>query len=329
MALLLKIFKNKYEMLYNSIISESGTLVPKIVYHQFIKASKGFKPTTLVAPRTIEILRALNSSVLCDNFITAMLTLQYPDRVTNTVSSIRNYCYKDLEFLVEIFKLEIFIRSGDPALTNAVKALWDDLFDEYIEDPKREVEPTITNFTEYLLKKKVEKNVITKVRINYISYSLSASATNEIQTFEVRLHRIILSFFQELESLASGELKFFEIKSIKTEKGFPKPFVVLNHEILSDVVEIHRIKAREHAWPSLVPLNSWSGSFPNFGFGGSLSNKIDKCTNLVHCKSHVMLFDLVLPPELFYVINCFQTRGFRLCPSYNHIEHKSHPLHKL
>ena len=61
-----------------------------------------------------------------------------------------------------------------------------------------------------------------------------------------------------------------------------------------------------------MPLNDWAGEFPNFNFGGSLSNEIDRVDNLMHFKPHIIIFDFINNLELFFIINSLQKQGFKL-----------------
>jgi len=253
MMTLLCIFKKHHETAYNTIINDAENSIPFIINRTFITRRQAFKPTTFIAPKTILILQLIDNKAICDYFIQTLLLPLYPENVSNTTTSILRHASSNFMFLVEIFKLELFLRSNDIAVTKKVEKLYYELIDKFIGDPKEKYMPNIDNFLNYLLEKGVDKQVISTFHTSYIAFILSNKICQEINTFKKRITHFIAAFFESIEHL--GIFNVIEVPMLIGNKNFSKSFVVLKNEVLNEIREMHKIKVIEQSWPSLVPLN--------------------------------------------------------------------------
>ena len=248
---LLKIFKSYFNKQYNSIINDSLTTIPLIISRIFIERRQAFVPTTNIAPNTIRILQTMNHQEICDYFIECLMLPLMPDRISNTISLIRTKAFVQFKFLVEIFKLEIFIRSDKLEITLQIFELYNNFVEEFLAEPTEQTIPNIENFITYLLRLEIDKNIVTRLKVAYIVFVQLDSSVAKIHQFEKRINSFILAFYETIETM-----DIFEIQRVKTDPlDFEKPFVVLKQEILDEIKQIQKIKTREQAWPSLLPLN--------------------------------------------------------------------------
>ena len=313
---------------YNTLINNAHVLIPTIISRVFLDKRQAFVPTDKVAPQTMRVLKSMDTTKICDYFLECLMLPVFEGRVSNTINLIRGKAITQFNFLTEIFQLEIFLQSTVD-LDENFKIAHRDLIELFLLKPKERNSPNIQNYKKFLLsnlrKYKLSKNEVSQFLSDYIIFILSDSARKKVHMFEKRISSFILAFYQEIEPLS-----IFQVEHLKLNQyGFTQPFVILKSEILEEIKWIQQMKTKEQSWPSLLPLNKWSGKYPSFNYGGMLSNKFDKLNQLVHVKPHIILQDFIINRRLFSVINKLQEQPFKLNPIYHNIEKHENPYNLL
>ena len=319
-------FKQHYSKQYNAIINDSRSTIPRTVYRIFIQRRQAFVlTTTTLAPHTIKILQTMNSKEMCYYFLECLMLPILSDRTSSSISLIRTKAFVQFEFLIEVFKLELFLRSGQIEITPNIFQLYINFVKAFLEEPTEEKIPSIEKFIRHLFSLKVSKDTITRIKTAYAVFVLSNSCIAKVHQFEKRVNAFILAFYETIELMDIFEIKRAKFGSLQ----FEGPIVVLKQEVLDDISKIRKIKMREQNVPNLSPLNDWAGEFPSFNYGGSLSNEIDRVDNLVHFKPHIIIFDFIINPELFFITNSLQKQGFKLNTLFKNISEKTNEYNLL
>jgi hypothetical protein len=328
---LLSIFKNKYQVKYQTLVNTVRQLVPLIIYKFFVKRRQGTSSGVLFYPRTVSLLQRIDTRNICDCFLEAMLTPILWWRISSTVALTRaqvfSQVFSQFSFLLPIMLLEIFISSNSIPITAEIRASHNAFFDKFLKELSEGTIPNISNFERHLIKTSISRESVTLFINEYRVFSMMDSTRDHLNTFEKKLNFFILAFFEELELLDIFSVIRFKLIGLRWERSF----VVFRDDVLAELREIHEIGTRDRgqSWPSLLPLNDWFGSFPDFGLGGALSNAVDQTQQLVHSKPHIQIHSFVIPEELFLLINTLQKQPFLLNPLYKTISQSEHELNTL
>ena len=241
---LLNMFKQHYSKQYNAIINDSRSTIPRTVYRIFIQRRQAFVlTTTTLAPHTIKILQTMNSKEMCYYFLECLMLPILSDRTSSSISLIRTKAFVQFEFLIEVFKLELFLRSGQIEITPNIFQLYINFVKAFLEEPTEEKIPSIEKFIRHLFSLKVSKDTITRIKTAYVVFVLSNSCIAKVHQFEKRVNAFILAFYETIELMDIFEIKRAKFDSLQ----FERPIVVLKQEVLDVISQIQKIKMREQA----------------------------------------------------------------------------------
>jgi len=180
---------------------------------------------------------------MCDYFIECMMLPLLPDRISNSIGLIRNKAFVQFKFLVEIFKLELFIRSGSVEVSSNLCRIYVAFVEAFLDEPTEQGVPNIENFTKHLFILGVDSRVIAAFKQAFVVFILSDFSGLRVRAFEKRIHSFICAFFETIEPL-----DIFEVARSKVDPTeFDRPFVVLKPEVLGELKEVQQIKTREQA----------------------------------------------------------------------------------